>query len=304
VRGWLAGLLIPVALAAGCGLGNTPTATRVAGRPLTMVATTTQVADLSRVIGDHRVSVYQVLKPNVDPHDYDPSPADLDALARAEVLVRNGVGLETWLPPLVRASGFRGLDVDTSRGVPIRRSGTSADPHIWQDPLNVKVMCADIEAALATKDPADAAVFEANLTSYDRQLDALDAWIRQEVATIPAADRKLVTNHDAFGYYTHRYGIDFVGSVIPSFDTSAELSGKQVAELVRSIRATGTRAVFSESSLPAKTAEAIAAEAGVRVEAGEDSLYGDTLGPSGSAGDTYLRMERHNTDVIVRALRG
>jgi zinc/manganese transport system substrate-binding protein len=121
---------------------------------------------------------------------------------------------------------------------------------------------------------------------------------------VPAGDRKLVTNHDAFGYYIDRYQLEFVGSIIPSFDTSAELSAKDVDDIVAKIKQTGTKAVFSESSLPPKTAEAIARQAGVKVVAGEDALYGDTLGPEGSAGDTYLKMETHNTDTIVKALGG
>src|SRR5207249_3393633 len=122
-----------------------------------------------------------------------------------------------------------------------------------------------------------------------------------KIATLPAADRKLVTNHDAFGYYVARYGLQFVGSIIPSFDTSAELSGKDISALVAKIKATGVRAIFSESSLPPKTAETIGREAGVTVVEGEGALYGDTLGPPGSAGDTYLKMEEHNTDTIVAA---
>ncbi|GAB3884074.1 hypothetical protein GCM10027612_17230 [Microbispora bryophytorum subsp. camponoti] len=113
-----------------------------------------------------------------------------------------------------------------------------------------------------------------------------------------------MTNHDAFGYYLDRYKLTFVGSIIPSFDTSAELSAKQVADLVAEIKATGVVAIFSEASLPPKTAEAVGREAGVTVVAGQDALYGDSLSPEGSAGATYLQMEEHNTDTIVNALRG
>jgi zinc/manganese transport system substrate-binding protein/manganese/iron transport system substrate-binding protein len=164
-------------------------------------------------------------------------------------------------------------------------------------------MVAAMRDAFAAADPADAELFRGNAGSYLGQLQALDAAVAQEIATLPADDRKVVTNHDAFGYYLDRYGLTFVGSVIPSFDTSAELSGKALSTLVATIRAQHVRAVFSESSLPPRTAETVGREAGVRVIAGEGSLYGDTLGPSGSPGDTYLHMVRHNTDVIVGALR-
>jgi zinc/manganese transport system substrate-binding protein/manganese/iron transport system substrate-binding protein len=285
------------------GSGTTASAEGAAGK-LTVVATTTQVADFARNVGGDRVEVVQLVKPNVDPHDYEPSPADVQALAEADVVVQNGVGLERWLDQLVTASGFTGARVDTSAGITLRRGGESdEDPHIWHDPRNAQVMSRNIATALETARPADASVFRANLAGYTRELQELDSWIQQQIDSVPAADRKLVTNHDAFGYYVDRYRLTFVGSIIPSFDTSAELSGKELGELVARIKATGVTAVFSESSLPPRTAETLGREAGVRVVAGEDSLYGDTLGPAGSAGATYLDMERHNTTTIVTALK-
>ncbi|MEW9530175.1 metal ABC transporter substrate-binding protein [Microbispora sp. NPDC049125] len=280
-----------------------------AAKTLTVVATTTQVADFARQIGGDRAKVTQILKPNIDPHDYEPSPADIQAVADADVVVKNGVGLERWLDAVISSSGFSGTVVDTSRGVSVRKGDGSkeeaaGDPHIWHNPLNAKIMSTGIEKAYAAADPADASYFAANLAAYGTKLDALDADIARKIGALPAERRKLVTNHDAFGYYVDRYHLTFVGSIIPSFDTSAELSGRQISELVAKIKATGVTAIFSESSLPPKTAEAIGREAGVKVEAGEDSLYGDTLGPKGSAGATYLQMEEHNTDTIVTALQG
>jgi zinc/manganese transport system substrate-binding protein/manganese/iron transport system substrate-binding protein len=243
------------------------------------------------------------------------------------VVVRNGVGLEPWLDDAVTSSDSTAKVVDVSRGLRLRSAngpehgtspsgggaGTTAsaspgsageqDPHIWQDPRNAEQMVASMRDAFATADPADAEIFRRNATSYLGQLRALDADVAKEIATLPTDDRKVVTNHDAFGYYLDRYRLTYVGSVIPSFDTSAELSGKALSELVSTIRAQHVRAVFSESSLPPRTAETVGREAGVRVIAGEGSLYGDTLGPPGSPGDTYLHMVRHNTDVIVGALR-
>ncbi|MEU8192850.1 metal ABC transporter substrate-binding protein [Microbispora amethystogenes] len=295
-----------VLFAAGCG-GAEPPAPDDPSLPLKVVATTTQVADFARNLGGDRVTVHQLLRPNVDPHDYEPSPADMRAIAEADVLVKNGVGLEKWLDDTIRAAGFDGPVVDASQGVPVRGGDAeegARDPHIWHNPLNVKTMAATIGRAFAAADPGDAAAYQANLEAYDAKLDALDADIARKIGSIPADRRKLVTNHDAFGYYLDRYKLTFVGSIIPSFDTSAELSAKQVADLVAEIRATGTAAIFSEASLPPKTAEAIGREAGVTVVAGEDALYGDSLGPEGSAGATYLQMEEHNTDTIVNALRG
>jgi ABC-type Zn uptake system ZnuABC Zn-binding protein ZnuA len=290
-------------LAAGCSDGRPagPGGT-AGGRALQVVATTTQVADFARIVGGDRVRVASLIKPNVDAHDYEPSPADLDAVARADVVLRNGVGLEDWLDDTIESSGFTGPVVDTSQGVALRQGEGGPDPHIWQNPRNAQRMAANVERALAQAAPDAAARFRANLAAYDRELRDLDAEVARQIDSL--ANKKLVTNHDAFGYYVDRYGLELVGSVIPSFDTSAELSGRDVRDLVARIRATKVKAVFTEQSLPPKTAETIAAEAGVKVVAGEGALYGDSLGPAGSEGDTYVKSIRHNTATIVSNLSG
>jgi manganese/iron transport system substrate-binding protein len=272
------------------------------GGALRVVATTTQVADLAANVGGDRVRVTSLLKPGIDAHDYEPSPADIDALAHADVVLENGVGLEEWLGDIIESSGFDGPVVDTSQGVRLRQVGGAPDPHIWQDPRNAQVMAANIERGLAAADPAGTAAFAANLAAYTKQLRALDAEVGRQVASL--ANRKVVTNHDAFGYYLDRYGLELVGSVIPSFDSSSELSGRDIRDLVAKIRATRVKAVFSETTLPPRAAETIGREAGVKVVVGEDALYGDALGPPGSDGDTYLKMIRHNTATIVSNLSG
>ena len=288
-------------LAAGCAGGDRTAGS--GGGTLEVVATTTQVADFAHVVGGDRVRVTSLIKPNVDAHDYEPSPADLDAIARADVVLQNGVGLEAWLDDTVRSSGFQGPVVDTSQGVTLRRAeGGELDPHSWQDPRNAQVMAANIERALAEAEPAATAAFKANLAAYTRELKALDAEVARQIGSL--ANKKLVTDHDAFGYYIDRYGLELVGSVIPSADSSAELSGRDIRDLVAKIRATKVKAVFAEASLPARAAETIAAEAGVKVVGGEGALYGDSLGPPGSDADTYLKMIRHNTATIVSALSG
>ncbi len=288
--------------------------------PLAVVATTPEVADFVRNVGGSDVAVTQIIKPNVDPHDYEPTPADIQAIGAAKIVVKNGVGLEEWLDRTIEASGFRGTVVDSSEGVTLREGGheheegaeehaeeeghaaEEHDPHIWHDPRNAKIMVANIEKGLAGADPARAAVFQQNRTAYSAELDKLDAEAEAAFAKLPAADRKLVTNHDAFGYYVDRYKLEFVGSVIPSLDTSAELSARQLGDLVAKIKATGTKAIFTESSLPPKSAEAIAQQAGVKVVGGEDALFGDSLGAPGTPEGTYLGAERHNTEVIITAL--
>jgi ABC-type Zn uptake system ZnuABC Zn-binding protein ZnuA len=299
----VAAVAVVVLLAGGCGSsggGSSAEGTDGAPTKVKVVATTTQVQDFSRVIGGDCVTVYGVLQPNVDPHDYEPSPADLQAIADADVTVKNGVDLEKWFDDTIASASPRGVIVDSSEGVavlPGDDEDPAGDPHIWHDPRNAERMVTTIERALAAAQPACATEFAANLATYTAELEALDASNQAALDALPS--KKLVTNHDAFGYYVSRYGLDFVGSIIPSFDTSAELSAAEVDDLVGRIRAEDVKAIFSETSLPPKTAEAIGQEAGVKVVDGEDALYGDTLGPAGSAGATYLQMEAHNTQTIV-----
>jgi zinc/manganese transport system substrate-binding protein/manganese/iron transport system substrate-binding protein len=274
-------------------------------RTVSVVTTTTQLTDFARAVGGSHVRVYGVLKANVDPHDYEPSPADLDALAKADVIVKNGIGLEKWFDSTIKSAAPKGQIVDASAGVAIRKGEgdkeAAGDPHIWHSPLNAAMMVTTIEKALEHADPGDAGAFKANLASYKDKLTKLDSDINGQIGSL--TNKKLVSNHDAFGYYVDHYRLDFVGSIIPSFDTSTELSAQDTRDIVAKIRAAGVKAVFSESSLPPKTAEVIGKEAGVKVVAGKDSLYGDTLGPPGSDGDTYLKMEAHNTREIVDNLR-
>jgi ABC-type Zn uptake system ZnuABC Zn-binding protein ZnuA len=303
-RRWAALLAAGLAalLAAGCSGSGGAGDGDGRGDGLRVVATTTQVADLVANVGGDRVRVTSLLKPGIDAHDYEPSPADIDAIARADLVVQNGVGLEEWLGDTIESSGFAGPVVDASQGVRLRQVDGEADPHIWQDPGNARRMAANIERGLAAAEPADASAFAANLAAYTKELEALDAEVERQIDSL--ANTKVVTNHDAFGYYLDRYGLELVGSVIPSFDTSAELSGRDIRDLVAKIRATGVKAIFSETSLPPRAAETIGREAGVKVVVGDDALYGDALGPPGSDGDTYLKMIRHNTATIVGNLSG
>ena len=279
-------------IAAGCGSTSTTSAAKL---PV-VVATTSQTADFARVIGDNAIQVYSVVKPGVDPHEYEPTPADLSAVGSAVVVITNGLGIEPWFAKVKAASPPKGIVVTASDEATLRPE----DPHLWHDPTNAKVMVTAIAGALSKALPAMSATFTAHLTAYLAQLDTLDTDIKAEVAKL--TNKKLVTNHDAFGYFVDRYGFDFVGSVIPSFDTATELSTADVQDLIAKIKAEGVKAIFSESSLPPKTAEAIAKEAHVKVITGDDALYGDSLGAAGSDGDTYLKMMRHNVRVITTAL--
>ena len=298
-----------LALAACGGTAGDQAGAAVGGK-LAVVATTPEVADFVRAVGADDVAVTQIIKPNVDPHDYEPTPADLRAIGAAKVVVKNGVGLEKWLDQTIESAGFGGSVVDSSQGVALRKGDpgdeemADGDPHIWHNPVNAKIMVSNIEKGLAAADPVHAATFAKNLAEYSARLDQLDSANQAAWAKVPVDQRKLVTNHDAFGYYVDRYQLDFIGSVIPSMDTSAELSARQLRNLVAKIKATGTRAIFTESSLPPKTAEAIAQQAGVEVVGGENALYGDSLGAPGTPQGSYLGAEQHNTETLVAALGG
>jgi zinc/manganese transport system substrate-binding protein/manganese/iron transport system substrate-binding protein len=298
-------LLALLAVSAACGDDGPSAEQGTVTDRVPVVTTTTQLTDFARAVGGNHADVYGVLRANVDPHDYEPSPADVARLAGAKVIVKNGIGLERWFDATIRSAEPKGAIVEAATGITIRHGEgdeqADGDPHIWHDPRNAKVMVHNIAVALVAADPAHRADYEANEAAYLAELDRLD----HEIATAidGLANKRIVTNHDAFGYYLDRYGLEFVGSIIPSFDTQAELSAQDLSDVVSRIRAAGVKAVFSETSVPPKTAEAIGRDAGVTVVAGEDALYGDSLGPIGSDGDTYLKMERHNTREIVDHLR-
>lgn len=175
------------------------------------------------------------------------------------------------------------------------------NPHIWTDPELAADMVENIADGLETVDGIDPTQLEANETAYLAKLDALDGWIEENVEQVPAADRLLVTNHDAFTYFVDAYDVTFVGSIIPSFDDNAEPSAAEIDDLVAKIEATGVQAVFSEASISAKAAETIAAESGVAVYSGPDALYGDSLGATGSEGETYLGSQIHNARLILES---
>lgn len=175
------------------------------------------------------------------------------------------------------------------------------NPHIWTDPARATTMVSTIAEGLEAADPAAAAEFADNAIAYTAKLAELDAWIRENVDTVPAAERLLVSNHDAFTYFVDAYGITYVGSIIPSFDDNAEPSAAEIDALVAAIAATGVKAVFSEASISPKAADTIAAEAGVTVYSGDEALYGDSLGPAGSDGATYLASQIHNATVILES---
>ena len=264
---------------------------------ITVVATTTQMQDLVRNVGGARVHVVGILRPNVDPHDFEPTPSTVVALADAKLVVESGVGLDAWADQLVANAGTSAPVFDASAGLPLR----AGDPHWWGDPTLVERAVVALGRRLGQVDPGHHAAYARNAARYAGQLAVMDTANRRLVATVPAADRKLVTNHDAFNYLAAHYGIRVVGAVIPALSTAAQPSAQDVAGLIDRIRAEHVRAIFTESSLDPTLERQIASEAGVRVYA---DLYGDTLGPPGSPGATYLGMERWNVRAMVAGFLG
>jgi ABC-type Zn uptake system ZnuABC Zn-binding protein ZnuA len=280
--------------AAGCG--SSGSASSAHGGRIVVVATTTQAADLARSVGGNRVQVAQLLAPNADPHEYEVRPDDVRGLADAGVVVRSGGDVDAWLEDAIRASGTDAPVLTLIDGVTQRRAGGEVDPHWWQDPRNAERAVAEIRDALIKADGSHAAAYRAAAASFTRRIAALDTAVADCLDRVPAAERKLVTTHDALGYYARRYGIDVIGAVIPSLSTQGQASAGQTAELIRTIRQAGVSAIFAESSVNPKVEQAIASQAGARIGR---PLWADTLGPKGSDGATYLQSIASNTRALV-----
>ena len=287
---------------AGCG-GAVSGGSR--GRPV-VVATTTQLGDLAREIGGDRIEVRQILQPGSDPHQYELRPSDVAAVAGADLVLLSGLGLDDWMRPAIKDAGSHATVVDVGAHVPTRLAGSgeeagAKDPHWWHDPRNMAAAAALVGARLQAADPAAAPALAARTAAYRARLRALDAGIRACIARVAPARRKIVTSHDAFAYFARRYGLRIVGAVIPSNTTQAQASAGALAQLEDTIRREHVSAVFPESSVNAKLAERIAQDTGA---SSQNRLYGDTLGPKGSAGSTYLGMERANAAALVHGMTG
>ncbi len=279
--------------AAGCGSSEPGNAD--------IVATTSQAADIARNVGGEAVDVHQILGPNADPHEYEPRPSDAAAVAEAKVVVRSGGDVDEWLDGVIDNAGGDAEVVSLSDGLETRKSDGETDPHWWQDPRNAIAATELVERALAEADPGAKDVFARNAAAYTDRLRRLDARTEACIDRLPAAERQLVTTHDALGYYAARYGLDVIGALIPSLSTEAQPNAKDVRKLVEQIDATGTKAIFPESSLNPELEQAVARETGAEIG---KPLYADTLGPKGSAGATYIGSIDANTAAIAAGLSG
>lgn len=298
----VAALLAAVAaltLLAGCA---TPAATPVPGQ-ISVVTTTSILADFVRQVGGDRVMVTSLVPKGGDVHTFDPRPSSLRAVAGAALVVRNGLGLDDWVTSMVANTGTNAPSIaaaeDLSGVTYLQGAGEAGtvNPHVWMDPVNAAVMAEKIAGALAAADPAGAAVYTAGARAYGEQLATLEAETHAVMDAVPAANRTVIAFHDAFPYFADAYGLHIDGTIVaaPGQDPSAG----SVADLVTAIRRDGVKAVFTEAQFNDELARAIAAETGVAVVS---NLYDDTLGDAPL--DTYVAIMRWNVGHVAAALGG
>ena len=274
---------------------------------LPVTASFSILGDLTAVVGGDRVAIHTMVGPDEDAHVFEPRPADARRILQSRLLVLNGLGFEPWAQKLAKSAGYRGETVVVSKGVKARalngekghgHDHDHADPHAWQNPDNVAQYVRNIAAALSKIDPAGADTYGANRDAYIRELQALGAWIRSQLATIPAAQRKVITSHDAFGYFAAHYQVRFLAA--QGVSTESAPSAREVGELIRQIKREKIRTVFVESMSDPKLVAQLAKDAGASVGA---SLYSDALSPTGKPAPSYLLMMRHNVTQLVQGMK-
>ncbi len=285
--------------------------------PLTVVATTGIVADVvSNVAGEN--IVLQILLPaGTDPHSFEPTPQDLAKAANADIIFANGAGLENFIDHLLENADSKNKVVEVSQGIELREhprhpsehdehekhghgnEHENGDPHTWVDPNNVMIWVKNIEAALCEADPANASVYSANAAAYLAQLQETDAWIREQIAQIPAENRKIVTDHAISGYYVDEYGLEMSGVIIPGYSSLSQPSAQDLAAIEDIIRQTGVKAIFVGNTVNSSVAERIAEDTGVSLV----YIYTGSLSAADGDAPTYLAYLRYNTNAFLHALK-
>jgi ABC-type Zn uptake system ZnuABC Zn-binding protein ZnuA len=285
-----------------------------AGAPV--IAIENFLADFARQVAGGRLEVRSLIPNGVEPHAYEPTPQDIAAVAGARMLIVNGAGLETFLSkflsnatvnrPVVEAS--EGLVSRTSREGEVLEGGVIAtgpslepDPHFWLDPVMAERYVANIRDGFTRLDPAGEKSYAANAAAYIAQLKELDTWIAAQVAGLPPAERRLVTNHESLGYFADRYGFRIIGTLIPSVSTEASPTARQIARLIDGLKAAGAKAVFLETGANPQLARQVAQEAGIKVVT---ELFTHSLTDPSGAAPSYLAMMRYDVKTILTALGG
>ncbi len=273
---------------------------------INVVATFSILGDLVKNVGGDRVEVTMLVGPNSDTHVFSPTPADARKLGAAKVVFVNGLGLEGWIARLVKASGTKAPTVIASAGVKSLKmedgrhhghSHAEADPHAWQSVANTKIYVANIRDGLSKADPAGKAVYEANAAAYLAKLDALDGEVKAALGKIPADRRKVITTHEAFGYFALAYGMEFIAPAGVSADS--EPSARDVAKIIAQIKKQKIPAVFMENISDPRMMQQIAKESGARIGG---TLYSDALSDAGGPAPSYIEMMRSNVSELGKAL--
>ena len=274
-----------------------------AAEKLKAVATFSILGDMVHRVGGDLVEVITIVGPNSDTHVYEPKPADAKSLAAAQIFFANGLGFEGWMDRLVEATGFKGETVIASEGVKSRtmiEDGVAeTDPHAWQNLSNGVLYVKNIADGLCKADAVDCATFRKNADAYSAEIRSLDAEVKTRIAAVPEAKRKVITTHDAFGYFGAAYGVTFMAP--EDYSTESEASAADVAKLIQQIRADKVSALFIENMSDPRLIDQIARETGVKAGG---ALFADALSEKGEGGETYLDMFRHNISLLAPAMAG
>ncbi len=275
-------------------------------KSLHVVATTTIVADVVRQVGGTQVELQVLLPAGTDPHSFDPTPQDIAKISDAKLIFVNGAGLETFLTPLLENAEADDKIVEVSTGIDLLKapnatdkSSTQGDPHTWTDPNNVMIWVENIREALSQADPEHADLYARNAAAYDAKLKEIDAWIREEIAQIPAENRKLVTDHLLLGYYAEEYGLEQIGAILPGYSSLAEASAQELAKVEDAIRSFGVKAIFVGNTVNPALGKRIAEDTGVKLV----YFYTGSLSDADGNAPTYLDYLRYNTKAFVEALK-
>jgi len=277
----------------------------IAADKLPVTASFSILGDLVRVVGGERVAVTTLVGPNEDAHVFEPKPADAKHLLQSKLLVINGLGFEPWAQKLAQSAGFKGVTLQASQGVAPRTmpseqspSRLETDPHAWQNPDNVAIYVRNIAATLTQLDPAGAATYQNNSAAYIQELQALDRWAKDQFAALPPVKRKVITSHDAFGYFAAHYQLTFLAP--QGVSTDAEPSAKEVAQLIRQIKREHIKAVFMENMSNQKLLAQLAKDTGVTLGA---KLYVDALSGPQEPGSSYLKLMQHNVTQLLAGMQ-
>jgi zinc/manganese transport system substrate-binding protein len=272
-----------------------------AADPTKVSASFSILGDIVKQVGGDRVEVFTFVGPNGDAHVYEPTPADAKELSESKILFINGLGLEGWMTRLERSSGFKGTVATASKGVAPRKmvedEKTITDPHAWQSLANGKIYVANIRDALIAADPDGKATYEANAQKFLDGIAAMETTVKEAVAKLPPERRKIITTHDAFGYFGAAYGMEFIAP--EGVSTESETSAKDVAKIIRQIKAEKVPAVFLENVTDSRLLDQIAKETGAKIGG---TLFSDALSPPDGPAATYLDMFRNNIETMSEAL--